>query len=136
MQIPMREIHYVLYRTSTGKRGTILTACSMTFNKPAQPPDDDASGHPTMPADERGRRSQPGDKYHVFIQGANHMSFISAKTRLPARAARGESILGYTNSAALAFWDAYLKADPTARDYLQSDALSNSTQGTVKASRR
>jgi predicted dienelactone hydrolase len=81
-------------------------------------------------------RSQPGDKYHVFIQGANHMSFISAKTRSPARAARGESILGYTNSASLAFWDAYLKADRTARNYLQSDALPNSTQGAVKLSRR
>ena len=32
----------------------------MTFNKPAQPPDDPA-GHPTMPADERGKRSQPED---------------------------------------------------------------------------
>ena len=81
-------------------------------------------------------RSQPGDKYHVFIQGASHMSFISAKTRLPARAARGESILSYTNSASLAFWDAYLKADRTARNYLQSDALPNSTQGAVKLSRR
>ena len=36
-------------------------AFTMTFNKPAQPPDDDAFGHPTMPADERGKRSQPGD---------------------------------------------------------------------------
>jgi hypothetical protein len=81
-------------------------------------------------------RSQPGDKYHVFIQGANHMSFVSAKTLLPARAARNESILGYTNSASLAFWDAYLKADRAARSYLQSDALSNSTHGAVKLSRR
>jgi hypothetical protein len=32
----------------------------MTFNKPAPPPED-LVGHPTMPADERGRRSQPGD---------------------------------------------------------------------------
>lgn len=32
----------------------------MTFNKPAQPPED-AIGHPTMPADERGKRSQPDD---------------------------------------------------------------------------
>jgi hypothetical protein len=31
-----------------------------TFNKPAQPPDD-LDGHPTMPADERGKRSQPED---------------------------------------------------------------------------
>jgi hypothetical protein len=35
-------------------------AYSMTFNKPAHPPDD-LAGHPTMPADERGKRSQPDD---------------------------------------------------------------------------
>src|ERR1700675_4444685 len=51
-------------------------------------------------------RSQPGAKYHVFIEGANHMSFIAAKTLLPGRAAQGDSILGFTNSASLAFWDA------------------------------
>jgi len=33
----------------------------MTFNKPAQPLDGDLTGHPTMPADERGKRSQPTD---------------------------------------------------------------------------
>jgi hypothetical protein len=31
------------------------------------------------------------------------------------RAAEGDSILGYTNGASLAFWDVYLKADPAAR---------------------
>src|SRR6266487_1315779 len=35
-------------------------------------------------------RSQPGDKYHLFIEGANHMSFITAQTLLPARAAQAE----------------------------------------------
>lgn len=81
-------------------------------------------------------RSQPGDKYHVFIQGANHMSFISARTLAPGRAAQGESILGYTNSASLAFWDAYLKGDAGAKTYLQSDALEKSSHGAVKLSRR
>lgn len=81
-------------------------------------------------------RSRPGDKYHVFIQGANHMSFISAKTLSPSRAARGDAILGYTNSASLAFWDAYLKTDPAAKNYLRSDALADSTRGAVKIYRR
>jgi hypothetical protein len=80
-------------------------------------------------------RSQPGGKYHVFIQGANHMSFIRAKT-LPGRGAQGDSILGYTNCASLAFWDAYLKADPTAKNYLQSNALPEFSQAAVKLSRR
>jgi predicted dienelactone hydrolase len=80
-------------------------------------------------------RSQPDGKYHVFIQGANHMSFITAKS-LPGRAAQGDSILGYTNCASLAFWDAYLKADPGARNYLQSDELPQFSQAAVKLSRR
>ena len=80
-------------------------------------------------------RSQPGGKYHVFIQGANHMSFITAKTS-PGRAAQGDSILGYTNCASLAFWDAYLKADAAAKIYLQSDALPEFSRSVVKLSRR
>lgn len=81
-------------------------------------------------------RSQPGAKYHVFIQGANHMSFISAKTLVRAHAAQGDSILGYTNAASLAFWDAYLKADSAAKNYLQSDALPDFSHASVKIFRR
>jgi len=81
-------------------------------------------------------RSQPGAKYHVFIDGANHMSFISAKTSLPGRAAQGDSILGYTNAASLAFWDAYLKADSGAKNYLQSNALPDFSHSTVRIFRR
>jgi predicted dienelactone hydrolase len=81
-------------------------------------------------------RSQPGAKYHVFIDGANHMSFINAKTILPGRPAQGDSILGYTNAASLAFWDAYLKADSAARNYLQSDALPDFSRASVKIFRR
>ncbi len=81
-------------------------------------------------------RSQPGAKYHVFIDGANHMSFITAKTLLPGRAAQGDSILSFTNAASLAFWDAYLKGDPDAKNYLQSEALPEFSHGVVKLSRR
>ena len=81
-------------------------------------------------------RSQPGDKYQVFIQGANHTSFITAKTLSRGRSVQGESILGYTNSASLAFWDAYLKADSKAKIYLQSGALPDFSHGAVKISRR
>jgi predicted dienelactone hydrolase len=81
-------------------------------------------------------RSQPGDKYEVLIQGANHMSFITAQTLLPSRAPQAESILEYTNSAALAFWDAYLKHDSAAKRYLQSDALEKFSQGAVELDRR
>ena len=81
-------------------------------------------------------RSEPGDKYHVFIRGANHLSFITARTGLPARGAEGQAIFSYANSASLAFWDAYLKADSKAKQYLQSDALAGFSHGAVSLSRR
>ena len=81
-------------------------------------------------------RSQPGDKYHLFIEGANHMSFIGPRTLVPGRAEQGGNIFNYTNSASLAFWDAYLKDDARATRYLQSDALEKSRHGAVKLSRR
>jgi predicted dienelactone hydrolase len=81
-------------------------------------------------------RSEPGDKYQVFIEGADHMSFISARTPRPNHAAQAEAILEYTNSAWLAFWDAYLKDDAAAKAYLQSNALQNSSHGAIKLSRR
>ncbi len=81
-------------------------------------------------------RSQPGDKYHLFIEGANHMSFITPRTLLPGKAQQGGAIFDYTNSASLAFWDAYLKGDARAKSYLQSSALEKSSHGTVKLSRR
>jgi predicted dienelactone hydrolase len=81
-------------------------------------------------------RSQPGDKYEVFIQGASHMSFITAETTNSARSSQAAAILGYTNSASLAFWDAYLKDDPAAKKFLQSDALERSSHGAAKLSRR
>lgn len=81
-------------------------------------------------------RSEPGDKYHLFISGANHMSFVSARTLLPRRAAQGEMILAYVNSASLAFWDAYLKSDPAAKNYLKSDSLPQFSNGAVTLSRR
>ena len=81
-------------------------------------------------------RSQPGDKYELFIQGASHMSFVSAETVNSARSSQAAAVLGYTNSAALAFWDAYLKDDPAAEQFLQSEALQRSSHGAAKLSRR
>jgi len=81
-------------------------------------------------------RSQAGDKYHLFIEGANHMSFITPHTVPPSHAGKGGAIFEYTNSASLAFWDAYLKGDARAKSYLQSSALEKSSHGAVKLSRR
>ncbi len=81
-------------------------------------------------------RSQPGDKYHLFIEGANHMSFITPQAAHAGPAEKGEAIFDYTNSASLAFWDAYLKGDARAKSYLQSSALEKSSHGAVKISLR
>lgn len=81
-------------------------------------------------------RSAPGDKYQLFVQGASHLSFVGSRALSSARVAHGGAFLGYTNSASLAFWDAYLKADPMAKLYLQSDALADFSHGVVKISRR
>jgi predicted dienelactone hydrolase len=81
-------------------------------------------------------RSQPGDKYQVFIRGADPLSLTSAKELVPGRASHGEPVISYTNSAALAFWDAYLKNDPKAKIYLQSGALPDFSHGAVRLTRR
>jgi hypothetical protein len=64
------------------------------------------------------------------------MSFITPRTALPGHAEKGEANFGYTNSASLAFWDAYLKVDARAKSYPQSSALGKSGHGAVKISRR
>ncbi|HXL23395.1 MAG TPA: hypothetical protein VOA78_13065 [Candidatus Dormibacteraeota bacterium] len=81
-------------------------------------------------------RSVPGDKFHVFIQGASHMSFITPRTISTQAAPRGDAILGYTNSAALAFWDAYLKGEAPAKGYLESNRLAAQSHNAVKLARR
>ena len=81
-------------------------------------------------------RGPAGDKFEVFIQGANHMSFISDESVVAARSSQAAAILGYTNSASLAFWDAYLKDDSAAKKFLQSDLLERYSHGAVKLARR
>ena len=80
--------------------------------------------------------SPAGDKYHVFIEGATHLSFITAGTLLPGKAQQAENILEYTNSVALAFWDAYLKKDTNAKAYLQSNGLASFSKGAAKVESR
>jgi predicted dienelactone hydrolase len=82
------------------------------------------------------QRSQPGDKYHLFIEGADHMSFITPRTPLTGHGKQREAIFDYTNSAALTFWNAYLKGDARAKEYLDSSALEEFSHGTVKLFRR
>ncbi|MGH9741081.1 MAG: alpha/beta hydrolase family protein [Candidatus Acidiferrum sp.] len=78
---------------------------------------------------------QAGDKYQVVIQGVGQKSILSAQSLLPGHAKNKISVLGYSESASLAFWDAYLKGDPKAKAYLQSGALADSSSGAVRVTR-
>ncbi|MBX9769972.1 MAG: acetylxylan esterase [Candidatus Obscuribacterales bacterium] len=85
----------------------------------------------------------PGDKYLVFIEGANHFTFAAGRatlvtnqpgpsatilggTQYPARLTSKfdqRAILGHIKLASTCFWNAYLKEDPASRAYLASDQL-------------
>ena len=86
-----------------------------------------------------------GNKYHVFIEGANHFSFSGRLVEVAGQQAAGtrlgsalegnadqRAVFGYIKMAALAFWDAHLKNQKRALAYLHSHALGGYSQGTVK----
>jgi predicted dienelactone hydrolase len=79
-------------------------------------------------------RSQPyfhepaGDKYDVEIEGATHMTFPG-----PLRQGRQEDdLFRLAKIETLAFWEAYLKPDPAAKKWLQSDAFAKQSGGLAK----
>lgn len=68
----------------------------------------------------------PGDKYLLFLEGATHASYSGKSlTRLlndePVK--HPQAIVDAVAAQTLAFWDAYLKNDATARTYLAEDAI-------------
>jgi predicted dienelactone hydrolase len=90
-----------------------------------------------------------GNKYHVFIEGANHFSFsgrlvevATQQAAQPTASARlgsalqgdadQQAIFSYIKMAALAFWDAHLKNQKKALAYLHSYALGGYSHGAVK----
>ena len=92
--------------------------------------------------------SPPGDKYLVFIDGAFHMSFTGmlaqvqsgqinrpVVARLIGRTDQ-KAIFDYVKIASIAFWDAYLKDEATAKAYLKSDSLIDYSANSVKLSRK
>lgn len=101
-----------------------------------------------------------GDKYLVYIRGAHHMSYIGPIFDLPMRdpARRGPvaatfrrcaravarvfpgmdqaGIFDYTRIATTAFWDAYLRGDTAAKEFLCSRALEAYSERRVRLSVR
>ncbi len=60
--------------------------------------------------------SPPGDKYLVFIEGANHVAFGGAGSH-------DSGIADAVKASTLAFWDAYLKDDTAMKAALASGAV-------------
>ena len=113
------------------------------------PRDTGAKGQPPSWRKEPFTFAPPGDKYHVFIAGANHFSFCGWRswqwrlggsrapvTTAPAFLEQQERIFEYVKIGSIAFWDAYLKNDATARTYLKSDDLANYSKKQVTVSRK
>jgi predicted dienelactone hydrolase len=91
--------------------------------------------------------SPPGDKYHVFIDNAFHMSFTGvladkngARSRLSQRPLMAQlvgqtdqkAVFEYVKIASIAFWDAYLKDDMKAKTYLKTNELVSYSNNSVK----
>ncbi len=70
--------------------------------------------------------SPPGDKYLVFIEGANHLSFGGGL------GARSSSTTDVVKASTLAFWDAYLKGDEKAKASLKSSEIVKPFTGTAR----
>ncbi|MCD6360280.1 MAG: hypothetical protein J7M38_05385, partial [Armatimonadetes bacterium] len=83
--------------------------------------------------------SSAGDKYLVWIEGANHFSFsgnLLAVLAGRSSAVQERAIREWVQQASLAFWDAYLKNDAAAMAWLASDKLPELSGGVVELRRR
>jgi predicted dienelactone hydrolase len=85
-------------------------------------------------------RSQPGDKYELFVHGGDGSSMVDQRYEgsgdYNQSAKPPDSIAGHIHAATLAFWDGYLKHDVAAKRYLESGALEKASGGGVTLERR
>jgi predicted dienelactone hydrolase len=90
--------------------------------------------------------SAPGDKFAVFIEGASHLSLTglaaepgaaTPKAGKNTAAADTEvAIFQDVKAATLAFWEAYLKGDASARAFLAGDGLAKESENRAQLLRR
>ncbi len=85
-------------------------------------------------------RSQPGDKYELFVQSGDGSSMVNKLSEdsgnYSQNAKPSDSIAGHIHAATLAFWDGYLKHDVAAKRYLESNALEKANPGALTLERR
>ncbi len=72
-----------------------------------------------------------GNKYLLYINGANHMTFGGNGNRLFKRGS-DSNLFGYVQQGSLSFWNAYLKNDATAKQALLDQQLGKNSGGVVK----
>lgn len=63
----------------------------------------------------------PGDKYELVLDGGQHMAFTDRDSR-GNKKQRNPNHHRVILATSTAFWDAYLKKNPDAREWLQNDA--------------
>lgn len=90
--------------------------------------------------------SAPGDKFAVFIEGASHVSLTglaaepgAALPKAGKKTAGAETevaIFRDVKAATLAFWEAYLKGDASARAFLAGDGLAKESENRAQLLRR
>jgi len=86
------------------------------------------------------QRSQPGEKYELFVHGGDESSIVSERPVALGDSSEKVEPTGSTarhiHAATVAFWDAYLKHDIAAKRYLQSDAVQKTSHGALTFERR
>ena len=91
--------------------------------------------------------SPPGNKFAVFIEGASHLSVtgLAAESGAASTKAAGKkssapedevAIFLDVKAATLAFWEAYLKGDASARAFLAGDGLAKESDNRAQLLRR
>jgi dienelactone hydrolase len=86
------------------------------------------------------QRSQPGEKYELFVHGDEETSIVSERPMALGDSSENAkptgSMASHIHAATVAFWDAYLKHDIAAKRYLQSDGLQKTSHGALTLERR
>ncbi len=99
---------------------------------------EDVSIVPTTPQLRRQpfELSPTGNKYLLWIEGAHHgMGGITGRW-FPTAGPPDATILNTVETVSLAYWDAYLKGDAKARQFLASDSVKALSKGVAHIERR
>lgn len=92
----------------------------------------------------------PGDKYHLLIQGAGHFAWDNsediainnsnrntrenqiARARKELWVERKRQVQLYLQRTSIAFWDAYLKSNQSAKEYIRSEGMKLHSKGNAE----